>query len=72
MAERKSELLAVPVPKRVMEALDRVASASWTSRSEFGAVLKDLEHKGFAATHHEQLLAAMMTPCLTRPRNLLF
>ena len=50
MRERKSEVLTIPVPKRVMEAVDRAATASWTSRSEFvrRAVMRDLESKGFA------------------------
>ena len=34
-AERKSEILTIPVPKQVLAAVDRAANASWTSRSEF-------------------------------------
>ena len=59
MRERKSEVLTVPVPKQVLDAVDRAATASWTSRSEFvrRAVMKDLEAKGFAPTHDEAAMA---------------
>jgi metal-responsive CopG/Arc/MetJ family transcriptional regulator len=59
MAERKTEVLQVPVPKQVLEAVDLAANASWTSRSEFvrRAVMKDLEAKGFAPTHDEAAMA---------------
>ncbi len=58
MGERKSEILAVPVPKRLLEAVDRAAAASWTSRSEFSrrAILKDLECKGFAPVHEAEVV----------------
>jgi metal-responsive CopG/Arc/MetJ family transcriptional regulator len=42
----------VPVPKRLLEAVDKAASAFDTSRSELvrQAVRRDLERTGFAPT----------------------